>query len=51
MTIQEQIIEHIASQPEAKLTDMKALHLRILKKLPAKVFNMQSDGMRLSNSF
>jgi len=35
MNIQEQIEEHITSQPEAKRSDMQELHGRILKLLPA----------------
>jgi hypothetical protein len=33
-TIQQQIKEYIASQPEPKRSDMQALHLRILNTLP-----------------
>nr|WP_294942024.1 DUF1801 domain-containing protein [uncultured Mucilaginibacter sp.] len=34
MSIQEQINEYIATQPEAKCTDMQELHTRILQALP-----------------
>ncbi|WP_276131629.1 DUF1801 domain-containing protein [Polluticoccus soli] len=34
MNVQDQIKEYIASQPEAKRSDMQALHQRILKALP-----------------
>jgi hypothetical protein len=34
MNIQEQIKKYIAAQPEAKRTDIEALHKRILKVLP-----------------
>ncbi len=35
MNVQEQIRNYIASQPEPELSDMQALHLRILQVLPA----------------
>jgi hypothetical protein len=34
MTVEEQIKNYIASQPEPKRSDMQALHLRILQVLP-----------------
>jgi hypothetical protein len=34
MNVKEQIKEYISSQPEAKRTDMQALHQQILKALP-----------------
>jgi hypothetical protein len=35
MNVQEQIRNYITSQPEPKLSEMEALHLRILQVLPA----------------
>jgi hypothetical protein len=35
MNVQEQIRNYITSQPEPKLSEMQALHLRILQVLPA----------------
>lgn len=34
MTVEEQIEQYIGSQPEAKLSDMRALHVRILQIMP-----------------
>ena len=35
MNVQEQILQYIASQPEAKRIDMQVLHHKILKLMPA----------------
>jgi hypothetical protein len=53
MNIQEQIKKYIASQPEPKRSDMKSLHLLILKVLPAGKlwFNdgKNSEGKTIAN--
>ena len=53
MNVQEQIKEHIASQPEPKRSDMQALHQRILQVLPGcKLWfdgGKNSEGKTVSN--
>ena len=53
MNVQEQIKKYIASQPEAKRTDMEALHKHILKLLPkSKLWFLDgknSEGKIVSN--
>jgi hypothetical protein len=53
MQIQEQIEEYVASQPEPKRTDMRALHRIILEVMPAcKLWFLDgknSDGKTVSN--
>ncbi|HEY0265543.1 MAG TPA: DUF1801 domain-containing protein [Rhizomicrobium sp.] len=53
MTVQAEIKEYIASQPEPKRSDMQALHAMIVKALPkAKLWFLDgknSDGKTVSN--